>query len=122
MAEVMKNEEEIGKVRNANPDLDNVEIDNSNFALQKRSISSLEVLNDTEFDTEDWLSQSADSTWVIRTLKLWFTLHKDHNEEEWTQFPEILQDAEFFEKVQPILLKIGPEFGKICVNCYSYSR
>lgn len=75
----MKNEEEIGKVRNANPDLDNVEIDNSSFSLQKRSISSLEVLNDTEFDTEDWLSQSADSTWVIRTLKLWFTLHKDHN-------------------------------------------
>lgn len=93
MAEVMKNEEEIGKVRNANPDADSQEIDNSNFVLQKRSINSLEVLNDTDFDAEEWLEASNDSSWVIRTLKLWFTLHKEHNDQAWTQFPEILNDA-----------------------------
>jgi hypothetical protein len=69
-------------------------------------------LNDTGFDADDWIESSKNNIWVIRTLKLWFTLHKEHNNKPWTQFPEILKDAEFFEQVTPILLEVGPEFGK----------
>ena len=84
MAELMTNEEEIDKLRKSNPDAEGQEVNNSNFALQKRSLNSLEVLNDTDFDADEWLSSSVDNSWVIRTLKLWFTLHKDHNQEAWT--------------------------------------
>lgn len=113
----MKNEEEIAKLRESSPEAENQEIVNSNFALQKRSLNSLEVLNDTEFDAEEWLSSSSDNSWVIRTLKLWFTLHKGHNQQKWTQFPEILKDKPFFEKAQTVILNVGPEFGKILVSC-----
>jgi hypothetical protein len=72
----------------------------------------LEVLNDTEFDATEWLDTSADSNWVVRTLKLWFTLHKQYNQQEWTQFPEILKDKQFFEEAQKVILSVGAEFGK----------
>ena len=76
MTELMNNEEEIAKLRTTNPEAENQEVTNSNFALQKRSLNSLEVLNDTDFDAEEWLSSHSDNQWVIRTLKLWFTLNK----------------------------------------------
>ena len=98
MSELMNNEEEIAKLRATNPEAETQEINNSNFTLQKRSLNSLEVLNDTEFEAGEWLSSSTENSWVIRTLKLWFTLHKKHNQEKWTQFPEILKDKQFFEK------------------------
>ena len=61
---------------------------------------------------EDWLSTAADSTWVIKTLKLWFTLHKSHNQEEWTQFPQILNDESFFQSAKGALENIGVSFAK----------
>jgi hypothetical protein len=55
MSELMNNEEEIAKLRSTNPEAETQEINNGNFTLQKRSLNSLEVLNDTEFDAEEWL-------------------------------------------------------------------
>lgn len=108
----MQNEEELGSLRSDHPLAEDQEIDNSNFTLQKRTLNSLEVLNDTDVDMEDWLSSSQDSSWVIKTLKLWFTLHKSHNKEGWTQFPQVLADESFFDNAKNALQSISVSFAK----------
>ena len=72
----MENEEEIEKLRTENPDAESQEIP-SEFTLNKRTKNNLSVLEDEDFDIPDWIDTSADNDWVVKTLKIWFTLLRD---------------------------------------------
>ncbi len=42
--------------------------------------------------------EQAANNWVVRTVKIWFTLHKDYNKKDLAQFPQILDNSEFFSQ------------------------
>ena len=80
----MKNEEQIEELRKAHPEAEGQDLDAEKFELAPRTASSLEVLKDTDFEYDEWREGVEDNKWVKRTAKLWFTLHKKYNQQEWT--------------------------------------
>ena len=107
----MKNEEEIAELRTKNPDAESQEVSLA-FELNKRTKNSLGVLQDEEFDIKEWIETSQDSEWVIKTLKIWFTMVKATNDKEWVQFPQVLNNKEFYEEAKKELLKVQDGFYK----------
>jgi hypothetical protein len=63
----------------------------------------LEILEDAPLDIEEWIEEQKENEWVIRTVKLWFTLHSSYNKQDFVQFPAILDDQAFFAKAIAIL-------------------
>jgi hypothetical protein len=82
---VMENEENIAELREKYPDAENE--DEQKFELSEGSTSTLEVMKDIDFNISEWIEDSKENTWVIRTVKLWFAFQKAFHDEDWCKFP-----------------------------------
>lgn len=98
MQELVSIEEKIEEIRTSHPEAETTEPGKSTFTISKRSISSIEFLEDNEVDFDDWAKDVADNQWAQRTMKIFFSLNENHNKESWTLIPQVLDDAEFFPK------------------------
>ena len=53
-------------------------LDPTPFSISKRTLSSLDILKDTPFDYDEWHSEHAENSWVIKAVKIWFAIHKKY--------------------------------------------
>ena len=44
------------------------------FTLSKYSKNGLKICKEIQVNYDDWIEESVDSLWTIRTLKLWYFL------------------------------------------------
>ncbi len=96
-------EEAIDKLKSSSPDAENHDLSELKFALSQRTTQSLEILEDAPLDIEEWVTEQQANEWVVRTVKLWFTLHSAYTKQDFVQFPAILDDQAFFAKAIDVL-------------------
>ena len=113
MQEVIKNEEQIESLRNGNADAEKHEFNREHFAFSKHTNSAcIEFLNDNDIELDTWIGDADDNDKVKNILKIWFTLNRSYNKEDWCQFPRILDTETFYSNAKEVLTKEAPMLGK----------
>jgi len=65
-----------------------------------------------DVEISSWISEANDSDLVKKVLRVWFTLVKPYSEQEWTNFPAILDEDNFYPHAKMTLLNDAMTLGK----------
>ena len=72
------------------------ESDKTPFEIGDIAKDGIDIVKDIEIEYDDWIEQSEESEWTIRTLKLWFFMQKGFADSNpWAQWPQIFDDKSF---------------------------
>lgn len=83
MQELLRNEEMIESLRQDNPDAEKGG-DPPKFAISKTTKSTcIDFLVDNDVEISSWISEANENEKVKRILKVWFTLSKEYNNQQW---------------------------------------
>mmetsp|Transcript_13112 Transcript_13112/g.9501 ORF Transcript_13112/g.9501 Transcript_13112/m.9501 type:complete len:119 (-) Transcript_13112:310-666(-) len=98
MEELAATESNIQNIKDATPGVENIDPLEHKFTVSSRSLQSLEILEDCPIELEEWQQTQQENAWAIRTVKLWFAMHKDHKELDFVKFPQIMSDPDFIRQ------------------------
>lgn len=81
----MENEEIIETLRSSNPNADSIfEGIEDNFSVSKTAKScSIEFLAENDVEISGWISEVQENDRVKNVLRVWFSLFRPYNQEEW---------------------------------------
>ena len=68
---IEKNNDRIADIMKTYPNAAE-ETDSVGFEVSQMAKESLEILKDMGIEYDDWIENSVDNEWTIRTLKIWF--------------------------------------------------
>ena len=66
-----------------------------------------------EVDISEWISDINESEKTKNVLRLWFSLLKPYNHQEWAEFPAILDEEIFYPNAKMVLLNDATKLGKL---------
>ncbi len=65
-----------------------------------------------DVDISTWISEANESELVKKVLRVWFSLVKPYNKQEWTSYPAILDEDNFYPQAKMSLLNDAMMLGK----------
>ncbi len=100
----MNNEELITKIRTDKPEADKQDFNPANFQVSKSTQQTCtEFLKENDVEIDSWIEDLDTCDQLKKILKIFFTLSSSYNNEEWCQFPNILDDDKFYEGAKQAL-------------------
>lgn len=76
----------------------------------------IEFLADNDVELSSWISEANENERVKKILKIWFTLIREYNQEQWCKFPAILDDDQFYPNAKMVLLQEAQMLGKLIIH------
>ncbi len=114
MTELLSNEELIatlqsdGVLDKASP------FDPSGFKISRTTKTTcIDFLKDNDVEIVSWINEASENERVKKILRIWFTLFKPYNQEQWVCFPDILDNDMFYPDAQTALLSDAISLGKL---------
>ena len=115
MSQLLENEEHIETLRSeSSPEAEKslAGIQDSFKVSRTTKTTCLDFLADMDVDISTWISEANESELVKKVLRVWFSLVKPYNQQEWTSYPAILDEDNFYPQAKMSLLNDAMMLGK----------